>query len=103
LIVRISVGTTSWYGQGPVSVLRDNQTQCIGKSSIIEGMSLIKEIGAQNCDLVGGSNFYKKFRFKNYPELIHEGIREEVFLVLTFTERVLKKIVVVYERFRTNG
>jgi putative acetyltransferase len=41
----------------------------------------------------------KRFGFRNYPELVHEGIPQEVFLVLPFTEKVPKGIVVFHEGF----
>jgi len=101
--VSVSDGTTGWYGLGPISVLPDYQKQGIGKSLIKKGLSLLKEMGGQGCALVGDPNYYKKFGFKNYPELIHEGIPQEVFLVLPFTEKVPKGIVVFHEGFLANG
>lgn len=101
--VEISDGTDRWYGLGPVSVHPDYQRQGIGKLLINKGLSLIKEIGGQGCALVGDPNYYKKFGFKNYPEMIHEGIPQEVFLVLPFTEIIPKGIVVFHEAFHANS
>jgi len=97
--VSVSDGATGWYGLGPVSVLPDHQSQGIGKALINQGLSLLKEIGGQGCALVGPPDYYKRFSFKNYPELVHEGIPQEVFLVLPFTEKVPKGIVVFHEGF----
>jgi len=97
--ISVSEGTTGWYGLGPVSVLPEHQKQGIGKSLINKGLSLLKEMGGQGCALVGDPNYYKKFGFKNYPELIHERIPQEVFLVLPFAEKVPKGIVVFHEGF----
>jgi putative acetyltransferase len=101
--VIISDGTKGWYGLGPVSVLPEYQKQGIGKSLINEGLSLLKELGGQGCALVGDPNYYKRFGFKNFPELVHEGIPQEVFLVLPFTEKIPKGIVVFHEGFKANG
>ena len=101
--VIISDGTTGWYGLGPVSVLPDYQKQGIGKALINKGLSLLKDMGGEGCALVGDPNYYKRFGFKNYPELIHEGIPQEVFLVLPFTEKIPKGIVVFHEGFKANG
>ena len=101
--ISVSDGTTGWYGLGPVSVLPEYQKQGIGKSLINEGLSLLKEMGGQGCALVGDPNYYKKFGFKNYPELIHEGIPQEVFLSLPFAEKVPKGIVVFHEGFWATG
>ena len=101
--VIISDGATGWYGLGPVSVLPDYQKQGIGKALINKGLSLLKDMGGEGCALVGDPNYYKRFGFKNYPELIHEGIPQEVFLVLPFTEKIPKGMVVFHEGFKADG
>jgi putative acetyltransferase len=101
--VIISDGATGWYGLGPVSVLPDYQKQGIGKALINKGLSLLKNMGGEGCALVGDPNYYKRFGFKNYPELIHEGVPQKVFLVLPFTEKIPKGIVVFHEGFKANG
>ena len=101
--VIISDGATGWYGLGPVSVLPDYQKQGIGKALINKGLSLLKDMGGEGCALVGDPNYYKRFGFKNYPELIHEGVPQEVFLVLPFTEKIPKGIIVFHEGFKANG
>jgi putative acetyltransferase len=101
--VIISDGTKDWYGLGPVSVLPDYQKQGIGKSLINEGMSLLKDMGGKGCALVGDPNYYKRFGFKNYPELIHDGVPQEVFLALPFNEKVPQGTIVFHEGFLANG
>jgi putative acetyltransferase len=101
--VTISDGATGWYGLGPVSVLPDYQNRGIGTALINEGLSLLKDMGGQGCALVGDPNYYKRFGFRNYPELFHEGIPQEVFLVLPFTEKIPKGTVVFHEGFKANG
>jgi putative acetyltransferase len=101
--ITISDGSIGWYGLGPVSILPEYQKQGIGKSLINEGLSLLKELGGQGCALVGDPNYYRRFGFQTYPELIHEGVPQEVFLVLPFTENVPQGIVVFHEGFLANG
>ena len=101
--VTVSDGATGWYGLGPVSVFPDYQKQGIGKSLINEGLSLLKKLGGQGCALVGDPNYYKRFGFKNYPELIHEGVFQEVFLVFPFNEKIPQGIVVFHEGFLATG
>lgn len=101
--VTVSDGTTGWYGLGPVSVLPDYQKQGIGKALINKGLSLLKDMGGQGCALVGDPNYYKRFGFKNYPELVHEGVPQEVFLILPFTEKIPKGIVLFHEGFKANS
>ena len=97
--VIISDGTKDWYSLGPVSVLPDYQKQGIGKSLINEGLSLLKDMGGKGCALVGDPNYYKRFGFKNYSELIYEGIPQEYFQVLAFNEKIPQGIVMFHEAF----
>ena len=101
--VIISDGTKDWYGLGPVSVLPDYQKQGIGKSLINEGLSLLKDMGGKGCALVGDPNYYKRFGFKNYPELVHDGVPQEVFLALPFNEKFPQGTIIFHEGFSANG
>jgi putative acetyltransferase len=101
--VTISDGSKNWHGLGPVSVLPDYQRQGIGKSLINEGLSLLKQLGGQGCALVGDPNYYKRFGFRNYSELVHEGIPQEVFLALPFNEKVPKGTIEFHNSFLATG
>jgi putative acetyltransferase len=97
--VTISDGSQNWYGLGPISVLPEYQKQGIGKSLIHEGLSLLKTLGGKGCALVGDSNYYKRFGFRNIPDLIHDGIPQEVFLVLPFDNKKIQGTVKFHEGF----
>lgn len=86
--VSMTDGTPGWYGLGPVSVLPEQQRKGIGSALIIEGLSKLKVLGAQGCALVGDPEYYRRFGFRNYPALVHDGVPPEVFLVLPFNGRV---------------
>jgi putative acetyltransferase len=101
--ITISDGAIGWYGLGPVSVLPEYQKQSIGKSLINKGLSALKELGGQGCALVGDPDYYKRFGFRNYPELVHEGVPQNVFLALPFTEKVPQGIVVFHKGFLSKG
>ncbi|MGA1841391.1 MAG: GNAT family N-acetyltransferase [bacterium] len=101
--VTISDGSLGWHGLGPISVLPKLHKQGIGKSLVNEGLSLLKDLGSKGCVLVGDPNYYKRFGFKNYPKLIHEGIPQEVFLALPFTEEVQEGTVQFHQAFLANG
>ena len=101
--VTISDSSLNWYGLGPVSVLPEYQRQGIGKSLIQEGLSLLKELGGQGCALVGDPNYYKRFGFRNIPDLVHEGIPQEVFLALPFNKKIPQGTVVFHKGFLANG
>jgi len=101
--VTISDGAIGWYGLGPVSVLPAYQKRGIGKSLIGEGLSLLKKLGGQGCALVGHPTYYKRLGFQNFPELLCEGVPQEVFFALPFTEKVPKGIVLFHEGFLAKG
>ncbi len=101
--VTISDGATGWYGLGPVSVLPEHQEKGIGKSLIGEGLSLLKKLGGHGCVLVGHPNYYPRFGFRNFPELVYEGVPQEVFFALPFTGKVPTGAVVFHEGFLAKG
>jgi putative acetyltransferase len=101
--VTISDGSLNWYGLGPISVSPEYQKQGIGKALVNEGLSLLKDMGGQGCALVGDPNYYKRFGFRNIPTLIHEGIPQEVFLALPFTEKVPKGTIEFHNSFLATG
>ncbi|UGA56724.1 GNAT family N-acetyltransferase [Vibrio sp. VB16] len=72
LPVTISDGTIGWYDLGPISVLPEYYKQGIGNSLMINGLSMLKELKAQGCALVGDPNYYNRFGFRNSPKLIHD-------------------------------
>ena len=101
--VIISDGTKDWYGLGPISVLPEYQKQGIGKSLINKGLSLLKELCGQGCALVGDPNYYKPLGFRNYPDLVHDGIPQEVLLALPFNEKVPQGTIEFHESFLATG
>jgi putative acetyltransferase len=101
--VDISDGTQNWYGLGPISVLPEHQRKGIGKSLIKEGLSRLKNLNAQGCCLVGHPDYYKIFGFKNISGLVLEGVPEEVFLSLPFSEHIPQGRVTFHEGFKAEG
>lgn len=101
--VNISGRICSWYGVGPLSVLPGYQKKGIGKSLVNEGLRLLRESGAKGSVLVGDPDYYKRFGFRNIPELILEGVPEENFLALPFGENEARGVVVFHEGFAAQG
>jgi len=101
--VAISDGTKDWYGLGPVAVMPEYQKIGIGQSLVREGLPLLREMGGRGCALVGDPKYYHRFGFKNYPELTHEGIPQEVFLALPFTDKIPMGAVVFHSAFLATG
>jgi putative acetyltransferase len=101
--VTISDGTMNWYGLGPVSVLPKYQKRGIGKALIEEGLSRLKDLGANGCCLVGHPEYYKKFGFENVSGLVLEGVPPEVFFALSFDGHYPQGNVTFHEGFKANG
>ena len=101
--VAISDGTNGWYGLGPVSVLPMYQRVGIGKALIQEGLSRLKDLGANGCCLVGHPQYYRKFGFENVTGLVHEGVPQEVFFALSFDGHFPQGHVMFHEGFKANG
>ena len=97
--VRVQDGAGEWYGLGPVSVLPELQRQGIGKALVNEGLSRLRGMGARGCALVGPPEYYGQFGFRNDPQMTYEGVPQEVFLVLPFTEPVPEGNVKFHEAF----
>jgi putative acetyltransferase len=101
--VSISDQRSDWYGLGPISVLPDYQKQGIGKALLHEGLSILRTRGAKGCVLAGDPEYYKRFGFRNIPDLILEGIPQEYFLALPFGENSASGVVVFHEAFSAKG
>jgi putative acetyltransferase len=101
--VTISDSRPNWYGLGPVSVLPEYQREGIGSALIQEGMSRLKDLGAQGCCLVGHPEYYRRFGFQNIPGLVYEGVPEEVFFALSLDGHIPQGIVEFHAGFAADG
>lgn len=100
--VTISDGTRNWYGLGPVSVLPEYQRQGVGKALIQEGLSRLKDMNAKGCCLVGHPDYYLKFGFRNLPELVLEGVPQDVFFALSFDGNAPHGTVTFHDGFKAD-
>jgi putative acetyltransferase len=101
--VRISDGSPNWYGLGPVSVLPEYQRRGIGSALMHDGLSRLKDLGARGCCLVGHPEYYKRFGFRNVPELVLEGVPQEVFFALSFDGHIPQGRVEFHPGFKADG
>jgi putative acetyltransferase len=101
--VHASDGTLNWYGLGPVSVLPRYHRQGIGTALVQEGLSRLKELGAQGCCVVGHPEYYRKFGFENPSALALEGVPPEVFFILSFDGHTPEGTVTFHEAFNADG
>jgi predicted N-acetyltransferase YhbS len=98
--VTISDGTINWHGLGPVSVLPNFQGCRIGTELVNNGLDLLKSMESKGCALVGLPTYYDRFGSKNYPQLIHEGVPQEVFVAKSFFGRVARGSVEFHQAFK---
>lgn len=98
--VTISDGTANWHGLGPVSVLPECQGRRIGTSLVNSGLSLLKSMNNKGSVLVGLPAYFNRFGFWNHPELIHEGIPQEVFVANSFNGQVPHGTVEFHQAFK---
>jgi putative acetyltransferase len=101
--VTFSDSSENWYGLGPVSVLHDHQNHGIGTSLVNKGLALLKDMGAMGCVLVGDPKFYRRFGFKSFGGLSHEGVPQENVLAMPFGDSVPKGTVHFHKAFTATG
>jgi putative acetyltransferase len=88
-VVEINGEDQQWFGLGPVSVLPKFQKQGIGSTLIKEGLTRLCGLGAKGCVLEGNPDYYQRFGFKSYPNLIYEGAPAAIyFMALPFYNEV---------------
>ena len=102
-LVTINDKTQGWYGLGPISVQPILQKQGIGSKLIQEGLVQIRAMGAKGCVLEGDPNYYNRFGFKSYPNLIYEGApAPQYFMALPFYAEVPTGKVEYHPAFYTS-
>jgi putative acetyltransferase len=102
--VRITDGSSDWYGLGPISVLPEYQNLGIGKAMVKKGLSMLKELGGKGCILVGDPGYYKRFGFKAVAGLSHDGVPHRFVLALPLEENNLPRGKVEFHKsFQAKG
>lgn len=69
--VTISDGTPNWYSIGPVSVDPDFQGRGIGSALVSRALDLLGEEGVGGVVALGQVEFYRKFGFAQFEDLIN--------------------------------
>ncbi len=80
-VVKINGEDKQWYGLGPVSVLPAYHKQGIGSALIKEGLARLRDLGAKGCVLEGNPDYYRRFGFKSYSNLIYEGTPAAIYFM----------------------
>ena len=97
--VVIADGTPGWHGLGPISVLPDHQGKGIGSALVQAALQALREQGAAGIMLVGEPGYYRRFGFRNQPQLVYPDIPPEYFMVLPFTDALPRGTVLFHEAF----
>ena len=82
--VRMSDGSSGWYGLGPISVLPTCSRRGIGTALITAGLDRLRAAGASGVVLVGHPEYYPRFGFRNSDTLTCADGPPEAFFVLPF-------------------
>jgi len=102
-VVTINGEDQGWYGLSPISVQPALQKQGIGSKLIQKGLARIREMGTQGCVLEGDPNYYNRFGFRSYPNLIYEGSpAPEYFMAIPFYADVPNGKVEYHPAFYTS-
>ena len=97
--VVVSDGTPGWHGLGPISVLPVYQGQGIGSALMRAAQQALRGQGAAGIMLVGDPGYYRRFGFRNEPQLEYPGISQAYFMVLPFTDVLPRGTVTFHEAF----
>lgn len=89
----------AWYGLAPVSVAPKFQGKGIGSQLINEGIKLLKAMNAKGCVLLGEPDYYSRFGFKAYANLILPGVPAEYFQALAFGDSIPSGRVKYHQAF----
>lgn len=97
--VVVSDGTAGWHGLGPISVLPEHQGKGIGSALMHAALRALREQGVAGCMLVGDPGYYRRFGFRNQPQLVYPDVPPEYFMVLPFSDALPQGTVTFHEAF----
>ncbi|UJW82958.1 GNAT family N-acetyltransferase [Hydrogenophaga sp. SL48] len=97
--VVVADGTPGWHGLGPISVSPEHQGKGIGSALMQAALQALRDQGAAGIMLVGDPGYYRRFGFRQEPQLVYPGIPPEYFMVLPFTGALPQGTVSFHEAF----
>ena len=97
--VALSDGTSGWFGLGPISVLPEYQKQGVGTRLLLEALSMLRELGAGGCVVLGDPRYYGRFGFKTEPGIVLPDVPPEYFMAMAFGSVLPRGIVAYHEAF----
>ncbi|WP_218570309.1 GNAT family N-acetyltransferase [Pseudomonas mangiferae] len=97
--VRISSGSTGWFGLGPISVWPEHQGRGIGSKLMHAALAELQRLGGVGCVVLGDPGYYGRFGFKAYPTLELPGVPPAYFQAQAFFGEPPKGTVHYHEAF----
>jgi predicted N-acetyltransferase YhbS len=85
--VSVSDRSPRWYGLGPVAVVPRAQRVGIGSALVLQSLSVLRDLGAEGCVVLGEPGFYARFGFANRQTLSLAGVPPRYFLALSLSGR----------------
>lgn len=101
--ITITPNVEGWFGLAPVSVLPEFQNYGIGTQLIQNALAQLREMDSAGCVLLGEPNYYQRFGFKVYSNLILENVPPEYFQALPFKEQIPTGIVTYSSAFNATS
>ncbi len=97
--VLISDKSLNWFGLGPLSVVPEYQNQGIGSLLMERALATLKQHHAAGCVLLGEPDYYGRFGFKAFQNLVLDGGPPEYFQALPFGDEIPTGSVSYHEAF----
>ncbi len=101
--VCISDGATAWFGLGPISVTPEHQRRGVGSRLMREALRTLREQGAAGCVLLGEPEYYSRFGFQVYPNLVLPDVPPEYFQAISFASSRPHGTVAYHVAFKAQG
>jgi putative acetyltransferase len=83
----IGDSSSGWFVVGPVAVHPYYQRRGIGRTLIEASLDIMRLRNARGCDLVGDPDFYRRFGFRQCPQITWLGLPDEYVLCLPFDKK----------------
>ncbi len=91
-----------WYLLGPIGVMPEHQGKGVGSALMHEALLQMRNMDALGIVLVGDPEFYKRFGFKNMPNLSWKGVPDQFVQALSFTEVHPEGEIIAHDAFNAS-
>ncbi|MCP8900996.1 GNAT family N-acetyltransferase [Gilvimarinus xylanilyticus] len=101
--VKVSDGSTNWFGLGPISMLPEYQGKGVGSKLMESALAGLREKGAEGCVVLGDPSYYGRFGFKVVDGGVFPGVPVKYFQALSFGSGFPQGEVTYHEEFSAQG